>query len=102
MTVTITTNNQARELITGYDFTPAEYARVRNEFDYLSSQEFLDNSFFKYRGEIFSLDNFISLSSLNSQPFEGWDGYHGDSYFSGTIIKLANDGESVIVGRYYS
>ena len=102
MTVTIKTNNQARNLFYGYNFTPAECAEHRIEFNYLSEQEFLDNSFFKYRGEIFSLDNFVSLSSLNSQPFEGWDGYHGDSYFSGTIIKLANDGESVIVGRYYS
>jgi len=37
-----------------------------------------------------------------------WDGYHGDSWFSGTLIKYAPDGcggidpERVICARYFS
>jgi hypothetical protein len=32
----------------------------------------------------------------------GWDGVVSDTYFSGVLIALSNDGEEYIVGTYYS
>jgi hypothetical protein len=31
-----------------------------------------------------------------------WHGSHCDTYFSGVLVSLASDGESVTVGRFYS
>jgi hypothetical protein len=40
----------------------------------------------------------------NGGPFQGWDGYSSDSYFSGIVIKYPpdNDYDFIIVGWYCS
>ena len=84
------TNNQYREILTGYDI-PEKY---HSDFDYMDDID--EGSFFKYRGQYYSLDEFMSGG-------EGyWDGFSHDTFFSAIVIKLSDCGDSVLVGRIYS
>ena len=85
------TNNQYREILTGYDI-PEKY---HSDFDYMD--DINEGSFFKYRGQYYSLDNFMLASSLDN-----WDGIECDTFFSATVIKMSDCGDSVLVGRIYS
>lgn len=107
--IEIITNNQPREIIDACQLTPAQ----REQFDYLdwpAIEEGRDSaSFFRYRGELYDLGEFMRC---DSGQFPGWDGYASDSFFSGTLVRYPRenygrgreeiDTESVIVARYYS
>lgn len=88
----IITNNQPRQLIYGYELTDKE----KRDFDYLDD---IDNhNFIKYKGFIYDVSEFMRVNSDDS--LKGWDGYTGESYFSGVLIKYV-DSDYVIMGRYY-
>lgn len=105
----ITTNNVPRPLVLGYELT----AKERKEFDYLDDEQLQYRSFFRYRGNVYDLSQFI-LIYHNGQGMEafghydhtgelkGWDGIMTDSYFSGIVVKYVNDYEDVIVGTILS
>lgn len=90
--VTIITNNQPRGILYGFQL-PKKY---RKEFDYLTDEEYGDQAFFIYKNQAYDLCEFI-----RSENFKKWDGYSSDSFFSGVLIKIVDEGESVIVGWYY-
>ena len=114
--VTITTNNRPRPLISACHLSASELAVVRSEFDYIDWNEVEagndDPLFFRYRGQWYDFGEFsriIAPDAKSMHPmecaepaFQGWDGYQADSYFSGTLIRLADmdDGQGVIVGRF--
>jgi len=50
-----------------------------------------------YRGWWYHLGQFEHRNSM-----EGWDGVHCDSFFSGVVIKLNDDGETYMIGTVYS
>ena len=85
----ITTNNQYRDILNAYDLT----SRELEDFDYLEEGE---GSFIRYKGRIWDLSEFM-LTDL-----KGWDGISSDTYFSGSVIKLSEDGDTVKVGYVYS
>jgi hypothetical protein len=97
-TMKVTTNNQPRDVIEAHELTLKE----REEFDYINwkAVERGEESpeFFRYKGELYDLGEFFTARTL--WPTEEWDGYQSDTYFSGTVVKLSNDGETVIVGRF--
>lgn len=74
---------------------------LRDQFDWTNEahEEHGDYSdgFFRYHHYWYHVSEF-----LRSDYFENWDGYAGDSYFSGTLIKLSDDGEQYQVGSYRS
>lgn len=77
-------------------------ARVlAREFDY--QDESVSDGYFRYKGSWYHLDQFEQLprSKNDKSGLSGWDGHHGDSYFSGTLIKVSPDGEMYQVGWYY-
>lgn len=103
---TIRTNNVPRPIIYGFDLTPNE----RAEFDFLDWGEpgfaAEGDQFFRYKGRVYYLGNFMRIKNPGTtppsdDPFWNWDGYAGDSYFSGLVVKIPND-EQVIVGTYFS
>ena len=96
--ITITTNNQARDVLRSYDLTEKE----RNEFDYLDEEQIEWASFFRYKGQVYDLGEFMNCTqSVNG--FKDWHGIQSDSFFSGLLVRYAEEYcESVIVGRYYS
>lgn len=94
MSLTITTNNQPRFLLNWFDLTDKE----RSEFDYLKTEEEQsEHQFFRYRGWTYDLGEFMRAP----EELKPWHGYHGDSYFSGILVKYVGD-ESVICATYYS
>ena len=82
----IITNNHWRTFLYGYELTDKE----RAEFDWIDPEEFDCHSFFRYRGWVYSLSEFMPAGFLQDAT---WDGYKGDSFFSGVAIKLSDDGE---------
>jgi len=90
--ITIITNNQPRDILYGFQL-PEKY---RKEFDYLTDEEYADHVFFIYKKQAYSLSEF-----MRTDGFKNWHGACSDSFFSGVLVKIVNDGESVIVGRYY-
>lgn len=58
-----------------------------DQFDYHGPDDGLDG-FIHYRGTWYHLDQFMRLENT-----PGWDGGHGESYFSAVLIKLSDDAE---------
>lgn len=96
MPVTVKTNHQPRDLVYRQD-VPAKV--LADQFDYQDAEETTDG-FFCYRGSWYHLDGFMRIE--NNPDLAGWDGYAGDSYFSGVLIKLTQDNEQVICATYFS
>lgn len=92
----IRTNNKPREIIHACQLTEKEIA----EFDYLEGERLEFSSFFRYKGNVYDLGEFMLCPS--GFQFEGWTGYYSDSAFSGILIKYCNDFDHVIVGQYFS
>jgi hypothetical protein len=90
----ITTNHVPRDLIDAYTLTPAD----REQFDYLNWRAIDDGrdsaTFFRYQGDLYDLGEFMRGGA------EGWDGSTATSAFTGILVKLASDGERVIVGTW--
>ena len=92
--LTVVSNGHYREILGWHDLTLAE----QSDNDWDTEQE---GSYFKYRGHMYSLDEFMRISE--GSPFDrgAWDGYSSDSYFSGVLIQMSNCGDGVKVGRYW-
>lgn len=89
----IISNGQARPIVSRHEVPAGTLAR---EFDWTDPADL--GSFFKYRGVWRELGEFTRAP----ESLAGWDGFAGDSYFSGVVIRLADDGESVVCGRALS
>lgn len=85
----IVTNNKPRPIIYWHDLSEKE----RAEFDYMTEEEANDASFFKYKGWVFCLSDFIRSGTPT-----GWDGHSGQSAFDAVLAKIV-DCETVTVGR---
>ena len=81
------TNKVPRFTLDACDLT----AKELKEFDYLPPGE---GTFFRYRGQVHDLANFMRLDD----PY--WHGAEGNSYFSATVVRIV-DSERVIVGYQY-
>ena len=68
---------------------------IARQFDHLSEDE-ATGGFICYRKQWYHISDFMRCAS------DGWNGYSSDSFFSGTLIQLSNDGESYIIGTYCS
>jgi len=89
--MSIKTNNQPRELLYLSDFSEKDQAKIRQDYDWMDNIE-CDYGFFRYRGNIYNLQNFVRYSD------EYWDGCHGLNYFAAVLVKLTSDCDHVIVG----
>lgn len=97
MALTVKTNNVPRNLIYGYELSEKE----RKEFDYIAQDDIGTHEFFRYKGEVYDPSDFMRASDMTG--LGGWDGYASDSYFSGIVIKYADEHfETVVVGFYCS
>jgi hypothetical protein len=97
MTVTIKTNNVARDLTYRSD-VPAKV--LADQFDHLNEDDCLDG-FVKYRGRWYHTSDFMRIGKDNAE-LKDWHGYASDSYFSGVVIRLSSDGETCVLGTYFS
>jgi hypothetical protein len=103
MTLTVVTNNAPRETMCFSDFSVKDQVKLREKFDWMDENEIEETySFFKYKGEILHLSEFMNVNYSCPTELKGWDGYLTDTYFSGLVVRLVSDNEEVVVGRFYS
>lgn len=97
-TLTIRSNYQVRPLLFWEDLSEYEKEEYR---DVLGDPD--EHEFFRYKGNIYLLSDFMILESNSPFP-EYWQGYMSDSFFSGILIRLVDQGmeDAVIVGQYFS
>ncbi len=91
----IKTNNQPRELLVWQELTTSE----KCQFAYTDTADVCGGSYFRYKGQVYSLDEFFVTDSIS-----GWDAVASQTAFSGIVIKLVQGGceSDVVVGRYAS
>jgi hypothetical protein len=103
-TPTIKSNFIPRQVCCGFEFIGSDRRKLREQFDYLNEEEFDQQQFFNYKNYWYCFDQIMRLpdgSDFNTAKFS-WDGFSSDSYFSGILVKMCDDNNQVIVGRYYS
>jgi len=72
---------------------------LEDDFDYLDEEEGYDG-FFQYRDVWYHVSEFMRIYPGAPRRMYEWDGYLSDSYFSGIVIKVSEDGEEYKVGTY--
>lgn len=99
---TIITNNKPRNVVYGYElphyFKGKKLQSVLNDLDYYTEDALQDAMLFIYKGNVYDIGEFMRVKDI--QDFNGWHGYKSDSFFSGMLIKLDDNGEFVTVARY--
>ena len=91
----VKTDHKWRNMLYGYELTEKE----KGEFDYISPEDIDASSFFRYKGRVYYVGDFMVISG-DDTALQGWDGYAPDSYFSGVVVKLSRDCEQYRVGTY--
>ena len=97
----IITNYHWRNFLYGYELPESALA----DFDWLDNAE--SESFIFYRGNYYHLSEFMVVNKygipiVDGQPvsFLDWHGYFADSFFSGVLIRVSDDGEQYQVATY--
>ena len=90
-------DNKWKEFLYGYQLTKKE----KKYFDWMDEEELETSNFLRDRGSVYSTQDFMRIEN-GPDEFKGWDGYAGDSFFSGTLIKLSDDGEQYKIALYLS
>ena len=93
----IRTNHKPRALLTRDD-VPDQV--LESQFDWLDPETY--DGFIHYLNTWYHLSEFMRVQPEGNLALLGFDGYAGDSYFSATLIKIVDQGESVILARAYS
>jgi hypothetical protein len=93
----IRTNNVPRPIVHDHELTEKE----REEFDYLDWAKIdagRDSAtFFRYRGEVHYLGNFMRVEPGGELADAGWSGFYSDSFSTGTVVRLVDE-DAVVVG----
>ena len=55
---------------------------------------------FRYTGDDYYLSEFMRIEHNGSSELDGWCACLSDTAFSGIVIKLSDNQDSIIVGRY--
>lgn len=97
----IITNNVPRDVVEASELTPAE----REEFDYIDWPKIAvgedSASFFRYKGELYDLGD-CEMSTSPLSPLAQWDGFYSETFFSAVVFRYVDEGDRVIVGRYFA
>lgn len=95
----IRTNNVPRWTCDWYELTDAE----KKEFDYLDTEEAQDDAtFFRYKGCVYDLGEFIRTEEDGELREAGWIGISSQSAFHAVVVKLVNGDDQVIVGQVFA
>ena len=100
--IKVITNNIPRNLVDAYELT----AKERKEFDYIDwvgVDEGTESAiFFRYQGTLYDLGEFMTTNGMPEfSPLRKWDTYLSDTFFSGIVLRLTGDMDTVVIGRFY-
>ena len=101
MTLQIITNHHERPFLYGYEVPDS----VKADFDHLDEDSGIDDGWIHYRNTWYHTSDFMRLTNSGFgvvSEFDNWHGHHGDSFFSGVLIKLSDDGETYQIATYIS
>jgi hypothetical protein len=88
-------NGHPIPLIGGWELTEKE----KKEFDWMDRIDI--GWFFRYRGQVYSLQEFSRPDTNAADWLKPFDGYLSDSFFSGVAVKLGDkDGDTDYVRAY--
>lgn len=96
METTVKTNHRTRSLFYAHEYR-GDAAALRKEFDWMDDREYECAMFFKYRGEVYALAEFIRCDDVATNG--GWQGYLNEHAWSSLVVKIRESHTSVIVGR---
>jgi hypothetical protein len=89
-------NGHSIPLISGWELSGKE----KKEFDWMKAVE-NEWAFFRYRGQVYSLEEFSRPDKNAADWLKSFDGYLSESFFSGVAIKLGDkDGDTDFVRAY--
>lgn len=95
----IITDHKWKNLLYGYQVPE----KVKKDyFDWMQEPEIDSSYFIKYRNRYYSLDDFMRIEKECPFYSLGYHGYVSDSYFSGVLVKLSDDGEQYQIALYIS
>ena len=94
------------EIITDHKWKQFKYGyevpeKVKNDFDWLEEEE-KDDGWIYYRKNWYHESDFMRIDNNNPFYSLGWHGYHSDSFFSGVLIQISDDGEGYKIATYIS
>lgn len=97
MAIEIVTNHHDRYFKFRYEVPDSV---LQNQFDWLDEDNI--DCFILYRGIWYHLSEFTGLSPDSiERGSRGWECVCGDSYFSGVLVRVSDDGETYRIGTYY-
>ncbi len=94
----IITDHKWKNFLFGYELP----ATVKTDFDYIDADEIESHDFIKYRGVFYDPSDIMRIEETSPLALFGYHGCHGDSYFSGILIKISDDGEQYQIATYIS
>lgn len=97
MSTRIVTNNHWRQFDCRCD-VPQNI--LDSEFDWTTEDD--SDGYFRYKGTWYHLSEFMRTGYPGQVDDNGYHASKGDSYFSGILIRLSDDGEKFQVATYYS
>ena len=92
----IKTDHKWKDFMYSYQLTEKEIL----ELDHLTRDEIDSRSFIRYKGQIYDMGDFMRVPDQMGGLL-GWHAYSSDSFFSGVVIKVSDDGDQYIIGAYH-
>ena len=96
------------KIITDHKWKPFKYGNevpgdVIEDYDHLEDCDKFDG-FVCYHKRWFHTSDFLRLDGVTHKdnPYYGYHGYHGDSFFLGVLIRLSDDCEMYQIATYVS
>ena len=94
----IKTNNEYQEI----KYSNEVPQDVLDDYDWLEEED-KAIGWVNHKDTWYHTSDFMVINKTDpNQPFNDWDGYHSDSYFSGVLIKFSNCGDCAKMGTYMS
>ena len=93
----VRTNYQWRQFKYRYEVPSS----VLDWYDWLDDDESYDG-WIKYLDRWYHVTDFMRLDGPHPEKFGDWHGVYSDSFFSGVVIRLSDDGEEYQIGTYLS
>ena len=95
--LTITSNHHWRPVLCWHDLTPNEQLEFDGELD---CEYFYQDSFYRYKGLVYPLGDFMPVGEVSQLAGKGWEAYYSSSWWSGVVIRHSEDGEYYQIGSY--